>query len=550
MRIRLFWLSFFITFAVSAAFALEQSPATPPAATVVAAEPIPRFAITHFRVEGNSILAEAEVSALLRQFAGPDKDFGDVQQALDALENAYRHKGYNSVSVYLPEQELKGGVITFRVVEAKISGVDIEGNRFFTKENIEQSFPSLVSGTFPRVHEISKNLRAVNENPAKKVSLQLLSGGREDEIIARLKVVDEKYWKTGLTFDNSGNRQTGDYRFGILLQHFNLFNRDHVATVHYTTSPDHAERVNSISGSYRLPLYRLGDTIDVFAGYSDIDSGVFSVTTNTFSYTASNINGKGVIGGARYNYTLKRFGEYSQKLVAGMDYRYYDNSSRFDVSLTGGSSFDGSSKTELVLHPLSLSYLGSYAMENGETGLYLGAAYNPPWGEHGGRKDFPEGTAADYFVLRYGAFLAHLLPADFQVRFSFNGQYAPRNLVVYEQMGLGGAGFGRGYGERAAEGDVGYAGTAEIYSPDLARMAAIADSQLRLVAFYDDGYVRRATLEQGDDAGARASSVGGGARLSLSRYFTASVDWGVTLTSLPSFPRGNSRIHFKAAIIY
>lgn len=526
----------------------SEDPLTPPMSE--AHEAIPHFAIRSFDVQGNTILSRDAVSLILQPFIGADKNFGDVQQALDSLENSYRDKGYTSVSVSLPEQELKDGVIAIKVVEAKIADIQVEGNSFFSRQNITGSFPSLIKNTSPRIHEISKNLRAVNENPAKKVSLQFQRGGKEDEVIARLKVVDERYWKIGLTLDNTGNKQTGDYRLGLLLQHFNLHDKDHVATVQYTTSPDHVDKVNSISGSYRFPIYSLGDTIDIFAGYSDVDSGSFNVATSSFNYAASNINGKGVVSGVRYNYTLKRFGEYAQKLVAGMDYRYYDNRSDVDISINGTKFPTIASNSKLVLHPVSLTYNGSYTLEQGEAGLYLGGVYNIPWGAYGDRNDFPEGSPADYFALRYGATLAHALPADFQLRFSFTGQYSPHALVTYEQIGLGGASSGRGYEERAAAGDNGYSGTAEVYSPDVARLFSIPHSQLRAVAFYDDGYVFRAKAVQGDDGGMRASSAGGGLRLSISKHFTASVDWGVVLTTLPDAAAGENKIHFKAAFIY
>lgn len=536
-----------ISDAAPSSVALPSPGATPSAST----EPVtPRFTIKQFKVEGNTILAAAYVSALLKQFTGDRRDFADVQIALEALEEAYRSRGYSSVTVNLPEQDMKDGVITFNVVEARIKKITVEGNTHLTTANIVKSFPSLIIGNSPLVHDVSKNLRAVNENPAKKVSLQLQNGDKENEINALLKVADEKPWKIGLTFDNTGNSSTGDYRIGLLAQHFNLHNKDHVASFQYTTSPDHFDKVNSFSASYRVPVYRLGDTIDLFAGYSDVDSGSMNITTNDFSYTASNINGKGIITGARYNHTLKRYGEYSQKLVAGIDYRLYDNSSNVAISLSNGSSSSNQNATKLVLHPLSLTYNGSYTLEGGEAGAYLGGIYNIPWGEHGDRKDFPEGSKPDYFLLRYGANLGYMLPKDCQMRLTFNGQYSNDPLVAYEQMGLGGPTSGRGYDERAGAGDNGVGWSTEIYSPDLAPLARLPHTQLRLVGFYDDGYVYRSQNTNGSDGGTRLASLGSGVRIAVSKYVNISADWGFTLNKTSNTQAGDSKVHFKAALVY
>lgn len=56
--------------------------------------PAPRFAIERFDVVGDRLLGEQTVQGIVGAFAGPGKDFGDVQRALEALEAAYRALGY------------------------------------------------------------------------------------------------------------------------------------------------------------------------------------------------------------------------------------------------------------------------------------------------------------------------------------------------------------------------------------------------------------------------------------------------------------------------
>ena len=107
---------------------------------------VPRFTIKQFVVEGDTLLGAARIATLVKPFTGPERDFGDVQQAIEALEKAYRGMGYNSVAVILPEQELKGGNILIKVIESKIMNISIEGNRHFSTANIEAGFPTLEKG--------------------------------------------------------------------------------------------------------------------------------------------------------------------------------------------------------------------------------------------------------------------------------------------------------------------------------------------------------------------------------------------------------------------
>ena len=71
--------------------------------------PAPKFNIDRFEVVGDNILGAETVQRLVTPFTGKDKDFGDVQKALEALEKAYTSKGYSAVQVVLPEQQIERG---------------------------------------------------------------------------------------------------------------------------------------------------------------------------------------------------------------------------------------------------------------------------------------------------------------------------------------------------------------------------------------------------------------------------------------------------------
>src|SRR5688572_19707212 len=132
-----------------------------------------KFDVERYIVDGNTILSADELNRLTSPFAGKGRDFGDVQRALEALENAYRDKGYSTVTVFLPEQDLDKGQVVLRVIEAKIRRVEISGNKFFDEANIRASLPTLREGVSPNADAIAANLRVVNESPAKQTNVVL-----------------------------------------------------------------------------------------------------------------------------------------------------------------------------------------------------------------------------------------------------------------------------------------------------------------------------------------------------------------------------------------
>ncbi|MEX0744163.1 MAG: POTRA domain-containing protein, partial [Phycisphaeraceae bacterium] len=102
-----------------------------------------RFDIDHFRIEGNTLLQPDEIEAVLKPYTGKQREYGDLQRAIEALRQRYRAAGFSVVWVVAPEQDLDRGVVTLRVVEARIGKVTIEGNRFFDDSNIRSSVPAL-----------------------------------------------------------------------------------------------------------------------------------------------------------------------------------------------------------------------------------------------------------------------------------------------------------------------------------------------------------------------------------------------------------------------
>lgn len=500
---------------------------------------VPRFDISRILLEGNTILNSEEVAALLKKYAGPQKDFGTIQEAMDELEGAYRARGYTMVTVILPEQELVQGTVTIRVIEPVTREIVVEGNQHYSRANILNSLPTLKVGAPPQVSAISENLRAANENTAKKLTLQFKPQERPEDLRAVVQVKDQKPWKVSLGGDNTGTRQSGYYRLGLSLMHANVWDLDHVAALQYITSPDHVEEVKIISGSYRIPFYSLGDTIDFFGGYSDVDNGTAQIYGSNLA-----ISGKGIVSGFRYNLSLPRSGAYEHKLSIGMDYRQYDNTVQFlGVDLA----------KDVVAHPFSLTYGASWSGDWLTADGYLGVLHNEPWGGLGQQRHFDQirsEAQAEYWILRYGFNKIVKLPQDWALRVTGNGQYTPDRLIPGEQFGLGGATTVRGYDEREEAWDAGFAGSVELYSPDVAKLLEIPHSQFRLVGFFDGGAGYNLRIQAGEAEANSLRSVGVGFRLGVGEYFSFNLDWGYALDGSTSTRHADSAVHFKGTLMY
>jgi hemolysin activation/secretion protein len=513
--------------AVSAAWAADE-PAAPDAI---------RFEISRFEVAGNTLLPAADVERAVAPFAGKGRDFGDVQRALEALEELYHERGYNVVTVQLPEQELNGGVVHLRVVQTKIGKVTVAGNKAFPESNIRASMPTLQPGQTPNLQQVSANLRMANENPAKKAKLSLESGELDDTVDARLDVEDERAWKAMVNVDNTGTEGTGKTHAGVVLQHANLWGRDHVGSLQYTTTAEHPDKVAVWGAGYHIPLYALGDSVDLFASYSNVDSG--SVSAGLFNLTVS---GKGSVYGARYNHPLARRGDYDSRLVAGIDYKSYRNSVLF-----AGQDFGN----DVTVRPLSLAYIGSLALAGSQADLALTFVENVAGGPRGRADDFDRarsGARADWKALRFsGAYTRALGSAGWQGRVLVNGQYTRDALVPGEQFGAGGGTSVRGFDERALSTDKGVLGNLELYTPDLCGGGRL---QCRLLAFYDAAWGQRNHALPGELASTSIASTGLGLRFAAGSAASVQLDYGHVQRFGELPVTSKNKLHVRVGLAY
>jgi len=494
----------------------------------------PRFEIRRFAVQGNTLLPAEDVDAIVAPFTGPDRDFGTVQQALEALQQAYLDRGFNAVRVLVPEQDLVAGQVQLQVIEARIREVRVEGNKFFDDRNVRASLPSLRAGEPPNSQRIGENVQLANENPAKQTSVRLEATDQVGGVDAVARVTDENPSRITLFMDNTGNSQTGQLRVGAGYMNSNMFNRDHLFSFQAITSPENAHDVAIFGAGYKIPFYSTGSSVEVYGGHSDVDSGTVSGLFN--------VSGRGNIFGARFNQILPRQGAYEHKLSLGWDFRGFEQ----HVALIGSSE---TLVPNIDVYPVSVGYSGRLSRVGSEFNFLVNASHNIPGGKNGSEDAFNgnrPGAEPDYSVYRLAFSYSRLLPADFLFRLAFAGQYTNNLLVPGEQFGLGGADNVRGFYEREESYDRGMRGTVEFYSPDV---SPVIDWRARFLTFFDSG--RGADNEPVRNTPDGLDSAGVGVRLNRGRSIFFRADWAYVLNGTQTTrQRGSDRWHAAVGVTF
>ena len=526
-----------------------------------------KFNIRHFDVEGNSLLPQETVDRLVSPFLGDNRVYGDVQKALEALENAYHALGYHTVQVFVPEQELTGGTVKLLVIETSIGKVTVAGNTYFSSENIRASIPELKEGRAPNARKMSENIQLANDNPAKQMEVALSAADEDGKVDARVNVTEQNPQRIYVTADDTGSGATGHIRMGVAYQNANLLGGDEVLTAAYTTSPDApgGVKVDIYSVAFRKPFYGLGDSLDIIFGDSNVN-------TPTAQATGFGLTGKGRVLAVRWNHFFPREGEYSAKLVFGFDWKQFNTTCK-TTPATSDAPPTPSAPFSCIPHttrPVSATYSGQWQGADYSGNFNTGLSYNLPTGDRftantnvnplsvpslNGKTDYYSFIAnrkvEDHFsVLRADGSYATLFK-DWQFRAVVTGQWVKDGLVAGEQLGLAGATAVRGFSERAVSTDSGVILNLEAYTPDVAARLGVPGN-LRGLLFYDraDGRNNGGTVPFVQYTDAKLASWGLGLRYGLNKDIAFRADLAEVLDHGPVLGVKNHtwRGHFSLSI--
>jgi hemolysin activation/secretion protein len=500
-----------------------QAPATAPA-------PAPRFDIQAFVIEGNTLFQLYELHALVEPYTGKQKDFGDIQRALEALQAFYVERGYNAVRVLVPEQDIRAGRVHLQVIEARIRTVKVQGNRFFDDDNVRSSLPALQEGRAPNTREIGANVTLANENPIRQLRVVLESTPEVGKVDAVVRVTDDDPWRTTAFFDNTGNPTTGHTRAGIGFLNANFGGVDQVLNLQAITSPTEPDDVVILGAGYRVPLYRTNALFDLYGGYSDVDSGTLQ---DLFA-----VSGSGAIAGTRYTQVLPRLGSYEQKAAIGLEWKAFKN----DVVLIGTTSTLVPDVTTL---PLLLTYTGRDLEPGRDISFYLSYAANNPYGNGDASPEAIEaaraGAKARFQILRVGFSYSRALREDNIFRVALDGQYTQDALIPGEQFGMGGQNSVRGFYERTTAHDIGHRVSFELYGPEIGDQIA-PDWKARMLGFIDAARGKDQAPVRLAESG--LMSVGVGGRATRGKNLSLRFDFALVVDGTASRSKGEARTHF------
>jgi hemolysin activation/secretion protein len=176
----------------------------------------PTLLVKGFQVTGNTIFTSEELLALVRPWVGKQAGTDQLLDAAEAIKNRYKDAGFFLTQVFVPAQDVPDGIVTLRVLEARIGETHAEVNTERVTPAIVDGYMRLLpKGAAVTEQNVERPLLLLNDLPGLKVSSVLRPGAQTGEADLLVKVIDDgKTFGGDAYVDNAGNESTGYARVG------------------------------------------------------------------------------------------------------------------------------------------------------------------------------------------------------------------------------------------------------------------------------------------------------------------------------------------------
>ncbi len=176
----------------------------------------PGVMVRGFLITGNSVFPDDVLQGLVLPWVGKEASTDQLLDAAESIKNRYKDAGYFLTQVFVPAQEVHDGIVSLRVVEARIGRTRAELDTRRVASGLVDGYMNLLPAGSPVTEQgVERPLLLLNDLQGVKVSSVLRPGAEFGQADLLVKVVDEGPTFGGAAYiDNSGSRSTGLVRVG------------------------------------------------------------------------------------------------------------------------------------------------------------------------------------------------------------------------------------------------------------------------------------------------------------------------------------------------
>jgi hemolysin activation/secretion protein len=226
---------------------------------------LPSLFLKEVRLEGNQVIASELLQARIAGYQGRVISAEELQEIRHILSEYYREQGYINSGALIPDQEVKDGVVLIKIIEGRLTDIEVSGNEYLRTPYIERRVRS-AEETVLNTKDLQERLQILQQNPLiKRFNAQLGPGLRLGEARLDLEIIEERPYQFGLNFNNHRSPSVGAYRAELWGRHRNLSGWGDTLSARYGLT----EGLKDYTLDYSIPLNARDTVLALHAERSD-----------------------------------------------------------------------------------------------------------------------------------------------------------------------------------------------------------------------------------------------------------------------------------------
>lgn len=177
-----------------------------------------RVFVRRFELTGNTVFTREELTAVTAPYENRVLSAEELQEARRQLTLYYVERGYLNSGAVIPDQQVEDGVVRIRVVEGRLSEVEITGNTHLRADYLQDRLQS-DAGEPLNVQHLQERLQLLQQNPLiEQLQAELAPGVQPGEGRLRLGIREARPYEIGLAVANNNPPSVGAtraYLYGV-----------------------------------------------------------------------------------------------------------------------------------------------------------------------------------------------------------------------------------------------------------------------------------------------------------------------------------------------
>lgn len=357
---------------------------------------------------------------------------GMIETVADTITQYYRERGFILAKAYIPEQQVREGIVNLTLLLGNLGDVQVENNRRYNDRTIQRIFDGVLDKPV-KSSMIEERLFFVNDLPGLRAQGYFEPGVQVGDSRMTINVTDERWYNANIRVDNHGSESSGEYRlYGDFYWHNPLGLGDQLQLgILNSYEPD-----NSLYGSVRYSLPAYFTRMRFIAGASNNDFVLGRSESEAID--SMEISGRSRVMDAGFQYHINRTRVNNSSL--SLTWSQIESRLRFDR----GDGFDMDTKVENINLEYRFDILNERRriLHQGSLGV-TNSRYLEKVEDIEDQDDNPWIIPMDYTLLAFWG-----IPfTDIQTRVVWrtSAQYSGTSLASVNQFSLAGPNRARGY---------------------------------------------------------------------------------------------------------